>query len=177
MANTINRDSLNKLHIIQINLNKSEKAHLDLINKRVSSNYNLMLIQELHTTKFNAIRTPSNFCPIFPKNRFQDDTQIRSVIWVNKQLETKDWKIIDIKDTNNITAIQLKGNYGKITIFNIYNDCTHSRNETTLRNYIITHINTLIDDDESHMIWVGNFNRHHPYATMTKTPNYSLTKC
>ena len=123
--NATQEGSLNKLRILQINLNKSEKAHLDLINERVSSNYDLMLIQEPHTTKFNAIRTPSNFRPIFPRNRYQDDAQIRLVIWVNKQLETKDWKIIDIKDTNDITAMQLKGNYGKIMIFNIYNDCTH----------------------------------------------------
>ena len=132
-----------------------------MINRRLSEKYDIILIQEPHTTKFNAIQTPSNFRPVFPRNRYQDDAQIRSVIWVNKHLETKHWKIIDIKDTNNITAIQITGEYGKITIFNIYNDWTHSRNETALRNYILTHKNTLIDDNESHMIWAGDFNRHH----------------
>ena len=153
---------LTKLHILQINLNKSEKSHLDTINGRLSEKYDIILIQEPHVTKFNAIQTPPNFRPVFPRNRFQDNAQIRSVIWVSKHLETKHWKIIDIKDTNNITAIQLTGEYGKIIIFNIYNDCTHSRNEATLRNYILTHRNTLIDDNESHMIWAGDFNRHHP---------------
>src|SRR5882762_7376374 len=118
-----------KIRILQINLNKSEKAHLDIINERTSRKYDIMLIQEPYTTQFNAIRTPANFRPIFPKDRRNLDSQIRSVIWVNKQLETKNWKIIDIDNTNDITAIQLQGEYGKIAIFNIYNDCTHSHNE------------------------------------------------
>ena len=121
-----------------------------------------MLIQEPHTTAFNAIRTPTNFRPVFPTNRFKDDAQIRSVIWVNKHLETKDWKIIDIPNTNDITAIQLNGIYGTISIFNIYNDCTHSRNETLLQNYLNAHINDLSGSEDSHMIWAGDFNRHHP---------------
>jgi hypothetical protein len=76
--------------LLQINLNKSEKAHLDIINESVSQKYDIILIQEPYTTKFNAIRTPANFRPVYPPNRFQNDAQIRSVIWVNKRLETKD---------------------------------------------------------------------------------------
>ena len=121
-----------------------------------------MLIQEPHTTAFNAIRTLTNFRPVFPTNRFKDNTQIRSMIWVNKHLETKDRKIIDIPNTNDITAIQLNGIYGTISIFNIYNDCTHSRNETLLQNYLNAHINNLSGSEDSHMIWAGDFNRHHP---------------
>ena len=74
-----------------------------------------MLIQEPYTTTFNAIRTPTNFRPVFPSNRFQNDAQIRSVIWVNRRLNTKDWTIKDIPGTNDITAIQLQGPYRKIT--------------------------------------------------------------
>jgi len=148
--------------ILQINLNKSEKAHLDIINEQVSQLYDIILIQEPYTTRFNAIRTPANFRPVYPTNRIGDDAQIRSVIWVNKRLNTNEWKILDIPGTNDITAIQLKGPYGKLTIFNVYNDCTHSRNETALGNYIQRNANTLTRDDNHHMIWAGDFNRHHP---------------
>ena len=158
-----NQQGQNKaLRIILINLNKSEKAHLDIINEKVSQKYNIMLIQEPHTTAFNAIRTPTNFRLVFPSNHFKDDTQIRSIIWVNKHLETKDWRILDIPNTNNITAIQLNGLYGTISIFNIYNDCTHPRNEVLLQNYLNTHINDLSGLEDLHMIWAGDFNRHHP---------------
>ena len=148
--------------MLQINLNKSEKAHLDIINERLSEKYDVILIQEPYTTKFNAIRTPANFRPVYPTNRFQDDAQIRSVLWVNKRLDTKSWIILDIPDTNDITAIQLKGPYGKLTIFNIYNDCTHSDNQTALNRYIQRHANTLTRTENHHMIWAGDFNRHHP---------------
>ena len=84
------------------------------------------------------------------------------MIWVDKSLETKNWKIIDLQDSNDITAIQLKGDYGKVTIFNIYNDCTHSRSEATLHNFLNSHRNTVTDGADTHMIWAGDFNRHHP---------------
>jgi Endonuclease-reverse transcriptase len=151
-----------KVRILQINLNKSERAHLDIINERVSNKYNIILIQEPHATSFNNIRTPANFRPVFPSNRFKDNTTIRSVIWVNKHLETKNWKIIDVPNTSNITAIQLSGTYGKITIFNIYNDCTHSRTEGILSNYLNANRRTLTEGNDTHMIWAGDFNRHHP---------------
>ena len=158
----LQQDNTKKLAILQINLNKSERAHLDIINENVSQKYDIILIQEPHTTTFNMIRTPTNFRPVFPTNRLQDDAQIRSVIWVNKRLDTKDWVILDIPDTNDITAIQLKGQYGKLAIFNVYNDCTHSRNETALGNYIRRNSNTLTRSENHHMIWAGDFNRHHP---------------
>ena len=132
----IQQDDPKSIVILQINLNKSEKAHLDIINEDVSQKYDIMLIQEPYTTTFNMIRTPANFRPVYPLHRLQDDDQIRSVIWVNRRLDTKDWIILDVPESNDITAIQLKGPYGKLAIFNIYNDCTHTRNETILSNYI-----------------------------------------
>ena len=74
----------------------------------------------------------------------------------------KNWTILEIPDTNDITAIQLKGPYGKVSIFNIYNDCTHSRNETILNRFIQKHANTIIGSENHYMIWASDFNRHHP---------------
>jgi hypothetical protein len=68
------------LRLLQINLNKSEKAHLDIINENLSQDYDLILIQEPYTTTFNAIRTPTNFRPVFPVHRLTSQDQIRSVI-------------------------------------------------------------------------------------------------
>ena len=59
---------------------------------------------------------------------------VRLVIWVSNLLEMKSWENINVLNTN-VTAIQLRGTYGKLTIFNIYNDCTHSNSETTLRTF------------------------------------------
>ena len=47
-------------------------------------------------------------------------------------------------------------------IFNIYNDCYHSRTETRLRTFIQDHAARLLDNENATMIWAGDFNRHHP---------------
>ena len=105
-----NRNANDKLQLLQINFNKSEKAHLDIINERVSHNYDIILIQEPYTTTFNAIRMPTNFRPVFPAHRLASQDQIHSVIWVNRKLDMENWKALNIPDTNNITAIQLRAN-------------------------------------------------------------------
>jgi hypothetical protein len=153
---------LNSLRLLQINLNKSERAHLDIINERVSQRFDVILIQEPYGTIFNAIRTPTNFRPIFPSHRIGNDGTSRSVIWVNSKLDTKTWKALDVPGTNDITAIQLRGPYGTLSIFNIYNDCTHSRNEMILRRYIHDNANLILATENHHMLWAGDFNRHHP---------------
>ena len=157
-----NRNANEKLRMLQLNLNKSEKAHLDIINENLSQDYDLILIQEPYTTTFNAIRTPANFRPVFPAHRLLSQDQIRSVIWVNRKMDTNSWAALDIQDTNDITGVQLKGPYGSLSIFNIYNDCTHSRNEAKLQTYIQDHADLILGTENHHMIWVGDFNRHHP---------------
>ena len=65
-------------------------------------------------------------------------------------------------NTNDLTAIQLKNGHRKLTIFNIYNDCTHSNTETTLRTYLQANNRRIISENDDSMIWAGDFNRHHP---------------
>jgi endonuclease/exonuclease/phosphatase family metal-dependent hydrolase len=49
-----------------------------------------------------------------------------------------------------------------LSIFNIYNDCTQSRNKTALRRFVQDNTNILLASENHHMIWAGDFNRHHP---------------
>ena len=75
---------------------------------------------------------PMRFRQVYPADRWKEGAMVRSAIWVNAEIDTKSWKIIKVPGTNNITAIQMEGPYGKLTIFNIYNSCTHSLTETIL---------------------------------------------
>ena len=160
---TNQRAHTGNIRILQINLNKSEKAHLELINSNLSDKYEIILIQEPHViSKFNGVRSPSNFRPVFPSFRTQSPDTIRSVIWVNRKIDTSNWIALDIPNTNDITAIQLKNAIGVISIFNIYNDCSHSRNENILNSFLINNRNNLLASERHHMIWAGDFNRHHP---------------
>jgi hypothetical protein len=163
--NTQNRDQQTpiKLRLLQLNLNKSEKAHLEFVNNITKDKWDVILVQEPHMiNRFNAIRTPTNFRPVFPENRGRNDAPVRSVIWVSSALDTRAWKIVNIPDTNDLTAIQLKGDYSTLTIFNVYNDCTNANTENTLSLFLRNHAREIHSGERSHMIWAGDFNGHHP---------------
>lgn len=152
----------NRLRILQINLNKSEKAHLDLLNGPLGTRWDIILLQEPHTTKFNTIRTPMRFRQVYPADRWKEGAVVRSAIWVNTEIDTKSWKIIKVPGTNDITAIQIQGPYGQLTIFNIYNSCTDSLTEAIFSRFLRENANDIWRGQDHHMLWCGDFNRHHP---------------
>jgi len=59
-------------------------------------------------------------------------------------------------------AVQLCGEYGKISVFNIYNPCSSNSAEQSLRRYIQANSPNINASASDHMIWAGDFNRHHP---------------
>lgn len=147
---------------MQINLNKSEKAHLELINNVKARDWDIVLVQEPHTIgHFNTIRTPTNFRPVFPEDRGRNDKHVRSLIWVSTALKTRHWKIIGVPGSNDITVIQLSGDYGKLTIINVYNDCKSPSVEIALSSFLRRNAENLLTEN-SNMLWAGDFNRHHP---------------
>src|SRR5277367_1623304 len=109
----------NRLRIFQLNLNKSEKAHLDLVNGALGKNWDIVLIQEPYLTFLGHIRTPNGFASIFPHDRLiNQESTVRSVIWVNSSLSTNSWKAVNIPGNNDLTAIQINEGNNKVTIFN-----------------------------------------------------------
>src|SRR5262245_37322352 len=125
-----------RLSILQINLNKSSHAHLDLINNVNSAKWDIILVQEPHTTFFTNIRTPNHYISVTPTSRFKLKDPVRSVAWVSSKIATSSWKTINIPDTNDIVAIQLNGDFGRLSIFNIYNACEHNDTITRLHQYM-----------------------------------------
>ena len=113
----------------------------------------------------NSLQTPVILQITFPVITYfiwyEVVTTSGSIIWVSNLLNTKNWENINIPNTNDITAIQLRGDFGKLTIFNIYNDCTHSNTETTLRTFLQTQARRIISSNNVSMTWAGDFNRHH----------------
>jgi len=160
----------NRLQILQININKSQKAHLDLINRALGRNWDLILIQEPHIliqephiTHLGHIRTPNGFTSIFLQDQLARlENTVRSVIWVNSELSSNSWKALNIPGNNDLTAIQLYRHNTKLSIFNIYNDCTHSNTLTRLRRYMQEESPALGIGANSYTLWCGDFNRHHP---------------
>ena len=85
---------------------------------------------------------------------------------VRDDLLTDSWEQLEIQ-SGDVTAIRIKGVWGKISIFNIYNDCKHDSTIELLTKYHRAHMVELMGttetQDKHHLLWVGDFNRHHPY--------------
>jgi len=74
------------------------------------------------------------------------------------------WQQLDLP-SGDVMVIQIKGNWGMLIIFNIYNNRQLNSTINLLTNYLHRNANVLYGSTEgnAHTIWLGNFNRHHPY--------------
>ncbi|TFK35747.1 hypothetical protein BDQ12DRAFT_611379, partial [Crucibulum laeve] len=74
------------------------------------------------------------------------------VIWVNNQLPTRIWTAIDIPNTNNLTAIQLTGNYRRLSIFNFYNPWTSREVLNLFSKYLTDNRQNICSADNNYML-------------------------
>jgi hypothetical protein len=69
---------------------------------------------------------------------------------------------VDFPGTNDVIVIELTGEFGKLTVINVYNDGTHSQTLTLLHDYFERNIEALTSQPNSYYTLQGDFNRHHP---------------
>lgn len=150
------------LRILQINLNKSTTAHYELMNSNAQHEWDIILVQEpyVHPTH-KHIATPRGFRQVYPSAKAREGGTPRSGIWVSERLKTGSWNEVNVLDSKDVTGIKIRGDFGQLTIFNVYNDCNNDDSTTTLDQYIQEHRNEIYGTDK-HVIWAGDFNRHHP---------------
>lgn len=166
--NTNNRN-LTELRILQMNVHKSRTAAFNLINEHggpeaLSKKFDVICLQEPWTDKLGNARRGQRWDMIYPTSRLQlgKDSLLRSIILINRSISTDNWRQIEIPDTNDITAIQIEGATEKFNIFNIYLDGTHSTALDILKNQLSGPLRDTCYGQANHMMWCGDFNRHHP---------------
>src|SRR6266481_5413885 len=121
-----------RLRLWQQNLNKSDKAHFDLINSLVHNDWDLLLLQELYIDTFGNMKANSKWHTIYPSLHLTYNATNRSVILVNAALDPNSWAQLPCEGSNDVTVLQFSLPQGRLTIFNIYNNCTHSDRTDTL---------------------------------------------
>ena len=115
-----------RLCIWQQNLNKSDKAHFDLINAPLHKDWDVLALQEPYIESFGNMKANSRWHVVYLSSHLTNNSTNRSVILVNAALDVNKWAQVPVEDMNDVSAVQLDTPRGRITIFNIYVDCSHS---------------------------------------------------
>jgi len=98
---------------------------------------------------------------IYPSMHARNPASTRSVILICMDIHTNNWLQIDF-DSSDVMAIEILGTWGKLMILNIYNDCDHDTIIDLVKNFQrnLDDNNQVIPNEEVHMIWLRDFNRH-----------------
>jgi len=155
------------IRIWQQNTRKSLDAQL-LTLHTTGNDYDIICIQEPHFDHLNATRATSTWRLVTPTGWNRSDPAEktpRAITLIHERIPTNSWTQIDI-DTPDAVGIKLTGEGGEISIYNLYNDCTHSDTLTKFQEHLEAreqaNPDPILDDRTIGDIWLGDFNRHHP---------------
>lgn len=154
------------ISIWQQNVNKSPTCQHELISsaKLARRGIDIVALQEPAINFLGNTVTARDWIAVYPSTHSVDPTKTCSLFLIRSNILTEKWKQIEFP-SEDVTAIQISGNWGEITIYNIYNDCN---NNNTI--YKLEDLNRRHEDDPrrtpdkaKHVVWLGDFNRHHPH--------------
>ena len=153
--------------IWQQNVNKSQTGQHNLISsgKLVHAGIDIVALQEPALNFLGKTIAARDWIPIYPSTHEKEPGKTRSITLINANIPTESWEQVDFP-SRDLTVVKISGTWGKMTIFNIYNDCLHDRTIHELTKYHRANHAALIGNDTNanaaHVVWVGDFNRHHP---------------
>ena len=159
-------DLIQHFTIWQQNVNKSHICQHNLIsnNKLVRKDINIITLQEPAIDANGYMLALKDWMSIYPTLHHKMDAVTRAVMLIRLTIKSDSWRQLDFP-SNHITVIQINGEWGKLTIVNVYNDC-HSDETICLlmdfhsRNWVEL---SQANNNMVHILWLGDFNRHHPY--------------
>ena len=162
------RKGKRQITIWQQNINKSRACQHDLISsgKLAEKGIDIVALQEPAINAFNKSVASREWKAVYPSTHASDPGKTRTLLLIRDDLLTDGWEQLEFK-SGDVTAIKLQGDWGKLTLFNIYNDCKHDNTIAALTEYHRKYTNKILGNAEMqgthHLLWVGDFNRHHPY--------------
>ena len=161
------RGTRSEITIWQQNVNKSQTGQHDLISsgKLSYAGIDIVALQEPAMNFLGKTIAAKDWIPIYPSTHEKEPGKTRSLMLISATLPTENWEQVEFP-SGNVTVLRMTGDWGKMMIFNIYNDCLHDRTIHELTKFYRNNHGTLIGNDEpanaAHVVWVGDFNRHRP---------------
>ncbi|PBK79805.1 hypothetical protein ARMGADRAFT_897149, partial [Armillaria gallica] len=109
---------------------KAKAAAFDRVNGITNSldqQYDILCEQEPYIDLYGNAKSNSKWEMVYPSLQHSERSgPVWAVTLINKGISTNSWEQLHFP-SNNVVVIQVCGSWGRLTIFNIYNDGTHSR--------------------------------------------------
>lgn len=168
-----NDTTFSKLRLWQQNVNASNVTQFGLFNDRSWAEYDVLALQEPYLDYLNNTRASRDWHVVYPSTHLTSDQISRSITFVRSNIAaTCPWEQLSFPSPD-VTVIQFRvpslrpGRHGRpafdsVTIFNIYNDGASTVTEAALREFFRLNHALLFPSPNSHIIWLGDFNRHDP---------------
>ena len=160
--NIPDKNASDRLTILQLNTNKSDKCMHDFLQ---GNDAGVIAIQEPYIDFLGCTRALPHLRVVYPTqhldNYAKPTTRTRSLLLLNTKLPTDCWTQLPI-DSPDVTAVQLTGEFGTLRIFNIYNDGENDNALEAIQQWQRNPEARHIPRAPLNTIWLGDFNRHHP---------------
>src|ERR1700744_1062280 len=107
------------LKICQHNVNKSRLCQHDLISsgKRTGWDIDIVALQEPSINSFGQTVASKAWKTVYPTGHASNPEKTRSVMLIRDNLLTDGWEQIEFP-SSDVTAISIKGEWGKLALFN-----------------------------------------------------------
>jgi len=156
----------NRLVIWQQNVNKSPICQHTLLSNDILVKHNISIVtlQEPAINAFNNSIASRDWISVYPTTHSTHPGNTCTLTLIHSNISMDSWEQIDFP-LGDVTVTSLKGDWGKMYIFNIYNKGNSNRTIQALEQFYRTHpeIADQLDRGSVHTIWLGDFNRHHPH--------------
>ena len=152
--------------IWQQNVNKSPACQHTLLSNNilVKHDVGIIALQEPAINPFNQSIASKDWITVYPSTHNAHPDKIRTLMLISTAFSTDAWEQIEFP-SGDVIVICLKGAWGKLTLFNIYNDCASNATISQLKRFHRTRPDVVeqVEVGLAHILWVGDFNRHHPH--------------
>jgi hypothetical protein len=128
--------STERLVIWQQNVNKSPACQHTLLSNNilVKHDIGIVTLQELLVNSFNNSIASRDWISVYPTTHCAHPGKTRTLTLIRSAYSTDTWEQIDFP-SGDVTIIAIKGTWGKLIIFNIYNDGEHNETISQLKNF------------------------------------------
>ncbi|KIM71691.1 hypothetical protein PILCRDRAFT_82529, partial [Piloderma croceum F 1598] len=107
-----------------------------MLNSLNPNDWDIIALQEPYIDFNGVTRATPPWRVVYPSRHYISPQETRSIILVNKKLATNHWEALPL-DSSDLMAIRLSGDFGHVHVFNVYNDCNHSRSLHCLEQYLL----------------------------------------